>query len=78
MVNVHYRVVMCILHCCMALGQLQMANIEQLANDHLAPDDQGTCTAIQATLHEDGIGCRLRKGASPNDEETSRVFAAWP
>ena len=32
-----YRVVMCILHCCMALGQLQMANIEQLANDELAP-----------------------------------------
>ena len=28
-----YRVVMCNLHSCMALGRLQMANIERSAND---------------------------------------------
>ena len=33
------RVVICILHCCMALGHLQMANIERLVNDRLAPGD---------------------------------------
>ena len=33
------RVVMCILHRYMALGWLQMANIEWLANDQLAPGD---------------------------------------
>ena len=73
-----YRVVMCILHCCMALGRLQMANIERLANDRLAPGDQVTRAAIQATLHEHRTGCHLRKDASPDGEETSRLFAAWP
>ena len=53
-----------------------MANIERLANDRLASGDQ--VAAIQATLHEHRTGCRLGKGASPDGEETSRLFAAWP
>ena len=72
------RVVMCILHCCMALGRLQMANIERLANDRLAPGDQVIRAAILATLHEHRTGCRLGKDASPDGEEASRLFAAWP
>ena len=67
------RVVMCILLCCMALGRLQMANIEQLANDRLSPGDQVICAAIQATLHEHRTGCRLGKDASPYGEETSSL-----
>ena len=55
------RVVMCIWQCCMALGRLQMANIEPLANDWLAPGDQVTPAAIQATLHDHRTGCRLGK-----------------
>ena len=78
MVIARCRVVMCILHCCMALGRLPMANIKQLANDRLAPGDQVTRAAIQATLHEHRTGCRLGKDASPDGEETSRLFAAWP
>ena len=72
------RVVMCILHRCMALGRLQMANIERFANDRLAPGDQVTRAAIQATLHEHRTGCRMGKDASADGEETSRLFAAWP
>ena len=72
------QVVMCILHCCMALGRLQMANIERLANDRLAPGDQGPHAAIRATLHEHRTGCRLGKDASLHSEKTSRPFAAWP
>ena len=62
------RVVMCILHCCMALGRLQMANIERLANDWLAPGDQVTRAAIQASLHEHCTGCHLGEDASPDGE----------
>ena len=40
------QVVMCIFHCCMAPRHLQMANIERLANDRLAPGDQVTRAAI--------------------------------
>ena len=40
------RVVISILHCCMALGRLQMANIERLADDRLAPGDHVTRAAI--------------------------------
>ena len=69
-----YRVVMCILQCCMAMGRLQMANIERLINDRLAPGDRVTCAPIYASLHEHRIGCVLWK----DDEETSRLFAVWP
>ena len=71
------QVVMCFLHCCMALKRVQMANIEQLANDRLAPGDQATRAAIPATLHEHRTGCRPGKDACPDGEETSRIFAAW-
>ena len=77
-VMVRCRVIMCILHCCMALGRLQMANIEQLANDRLAPADQVTRAAIEATLREHRTGCHAGNDASPDGEETSRLFAAWP
>ena len=72
------RVVMCNLHFCMALGCLQMANIERLANDRLAPGDQVTRAAIEGTLHEHRTGCRLGKDASPDVDETSHLFATWP
>ena len=45
-VIVRCRVVVCILHCCMALGHLQMANIERLANDRFAPGDHVPRAAI--------------------------------
>ena len=72
------RVVMCILHCCMAMGQLQMTNIERLAAERLAGGDEVSRAAIQAVLHEHRTGCRLGKDCSPDGEETSRLFAAWP
>ena len=78
MVIARCRGVMCILHCCMALGRLQMANIERWANDRLAPGDQVTRPAMQATLREHRAGCRLGWDASPRGEETSRLFLAWP
>ena len=70
------RLVMCILHCCMALGRQQMANIRQLANDQLSPGDHVTRAAIRAPLHEHRTGCRLGKDVSPDGEETSCLFAA--
>ena len=72
------RVVMCILHCCMAMGRLQMTNIERLAAERLAGGDEVSRAAIQAVLHEHRTGCRLGKDCSPDGEETSRLFAAWP
>ena len=72
------RVVMCILHCCMALGRLQMTNIERLAAERLAGGDEVSRAAIQGVLHEHRTGCRLGKDCSPDGEQTSRLFAAWP
>ena len=57
---------------------VQMANIEWLANDQLAPRDQVTRAAIQAMVHDHRTGCRLGKDASLDGEETSHLFAAWP
>ena len=71
-------VVMCILHCCMALGRMQMANIERLAYDRLVPGDHVTLAPMHATLHERRTRCRLGNCASPDSEETSRLFATWP
>ena len=72
------RVVMCILHCCMAMGRLQMTNIERLPAERLAGGDEVSRAAIQAVLHEHRTGCRLGKDCFPDGEETSRLFAAWP
>ena len=72
------RVVMCILHCCMAMDRLQMTNIERLAAERLAGGDEVSRAAILAVLHEHRTGCRLGKYCSPDGEETSRLFAAWP
>ena len=72
------RVVMCILHRCMVLERLQMANVERLANDRFAPGDEVTHAAIQATLHEHRTGSHPGKDASPDVEETSHLFASWP
>ena len=70
------RVVMCILHCCMAMGRLQMTNIERLAAERLAGGAEVSRAAIQAVLHEHHTWCRLGKDCSPDGEETSRLFAA--
>ena len=60
------RVVMCILHCCMAMGRLQMTNIERLAAVRLAGGDEVSRPAIQAVLHEHRTGCRLGKERRQN------------
>ena len=70
------RVVMCILHCCMVMGRLQMTNIERLAAQRLAGGDEVSRAAIQVVLHEHRIGWPLAKDCSPDGEETSRLFAA--
>ena len=62
----------------MAMGRLQMTNIERLAAERLAGGDEVSRAAIQAVLHEHRTGCRLGKDCSPDGEETSRLFAAWP
>ena len=73
----HCGVVMRISNCCMALGRLQMTNIERLANVRLAPVDHVTRAAIHAMLHEDHTGCHMGKDGSPDVEETCRLFATW-
>ena len=55
-----------------------MANIERLAHDRLATGDHVTRAATQATLHEHRTACRLGKDASPDGDETARLFAACP
>ena len=69
------RIDMCILHCCMALGRLQMANIERPAHDLLAPGDEVRRARVKATLHDHRSGCRPGEDASPDGEENSRLFA---
>ena len=59
----------------MALGHLQMANVEGLANDRLVPIDEA---AIQGTSHEQRTACLLGKDAFPDGEATSSLLAAWP
>ena len=65
-------------HCCMALRGLEMANVQRFAKDPLAPGDDVIRWAIRGTLHEHRTGCLLGKDGSPDGEETSCLFAAWP
>ena len=53
------RVVMCILQCCMAMGRLQMTNIERLAAERLAGGDE----VSRAATHFAISLCTLREPA---------------
>ena len=66
-------VFLCILHCCMATGRLQVAFIEARRGD--LPKDNGV--AVQRVLYGARTRVRLGVSASPNGEEARALFLAW-
>ena len=65
-------VFLCILHCCMAIGRLQVdfieARVEELRKD--------TATAVQRQLYQARTGVKLGATASPDGEESRALFLA--
>ena len=64
-------VFLCILHCCMAMGRLQVAFIEACLGD-LPKDNAG-----QRVLYRARTGVRLGASASPDGEEARALFLTW-
>ena len=63
----------CILHCCMAIGRLQVAFIE--ARVEQLPKD--TAAAVQRQLYQARTGVKLGATVSPHGEESQALFLAW-
>ena len=69
----HCLVFLCILHCCMARGCLQVAFIEaRLGN---LPKDNAV--TLQRVLYRARTGVRLGAWASPDGEEARALFLTW-
>ena len=66
-------VFICILHCCMAMGRLQVAVIEACLGD--LPKDNAV--AVQHVLYRAHTSVRLGASASPDREEARVLFLAW-
>ena len=66
-------VFVCILHCCMAMGRLQVAFIEARLGD--LPKDNAV--AVQRVLYRARSGHRLGASASPDGEEAQAFFLTW-
>ena len=66
-------VFLCVLHCCMAMGRLQVAFIQARLGD--LPKDKAV--AVQRVLYRARTGVRLGASASPDREETQALFRAW-
>ena len=66
-------VVLCILHCCMAMGRLQAAFIEARLGD--LPKDNAV--AVQHVLYRARNGLRLGAWASLDGEEARALFLTW-
>ena len=66
-------VFLCILHCCMAMGRIQVAFIEARLGD--LPKDNAV--AVQRLLYRARTGVRLGASASPDGEEARALFLTW-
>ena len=66
-------VFLCILHCCMAMGRLQVAFIEARLGD--LPKDNAV--ALQHVLYPARTGVGLGARASPDGEEARALFLTW-
>ena len=66
-------VFLCILHCCMAIGRLQVAFIEARLGD--LPKDN--TTAVQRVLYRARTGVRLGSSPATDGEEARALFLAW-
>ena len=66
-------VFLCILHCCMAIGRLQVAFIETRLVD-LPKENDG---AVQRVLYRAVTGVKLGATEAPDGEEARALFLAW-
>ena len=66
-------VFLCILHCCMAIGWLQVAFIETRLMD--LPKEN--VNAVQRVLYRARTGVKLGASAAPDGEEARALFLAW-
>ena len=71
---VHRCVVfLCILHCCMAIGRLQVAFIET----RLVDLPKENINAVQRVLYKARTGVKLGASAALNGEEARALFLVW-
>ena len=66
-------VFLCILHCCMAMGRLQVAFIQARLGD--LPKDNAV--AVQRVLYRASTGVELEAWASPDGDEAWALFLTW-
>ena len=66
-------VFLCILHCCLAMGRLQVAFIEARLGD--LPKDNAV--AVQRVLYGACTGVSLGASTSPDREEARALSVAW-
>ena len=66
-------VFLCILHCCMDIGRLQVALIQTRLVD--LPEEK--VNAVQRVLYRARTGVKLGVWAAPNGEEARALFLAW-
>ena len=69
----HWVVFLCILHCCMAIGRLQVAFIETRLVD--LPNQKAD--AMQRIRYRARTGVKLGATAAPDGEEARALFLAW-
>ena len=66
-------VFLCILHCCMAIGRLQVAFIET----HLVDLPKENADTVQRVLYRARTGVKLGASAAPDGKEAGALFLAW-
>ena len=66
-------VFLCILHCCMAIGRLQVAFIET----RLVDLPKENTDAVQRVLYRARTGVKLGATGAPHGEEARALFLAW-
>ena len=66
-------VLLCILHCCMAIGRLQVAFVE--ARPESLPKENAE--AMQRLLYRARTGVKLGATAAPDGKEARALFFAW-
>ena len=66
-------VFLCILHCCIAIGRLQVAFIET----RLVDVPKENVNALQRVLYRACTGVKLGASAAPDGEEADALFFAW-
>ena len=66
-------VFLCILHCCMAIGRLQVAFIET----RLVDLPKENTDAVQRALYRARMGVKLGATGAPDGEEARALFLAW-